>query len=318
MINIRTEMKLKLLLSFFIMSFTFCTSNFQLYGAFKDAGWGTRPAGMGGAFTAIADDSTGPLWNPSGIAQMSYSEASFMYSNYYTGLDLKAADESVTLGFNYLSFVTPKLGFGSIGLSWANFSTSNLYNEDTYTLTYAKKLNDWITLTPEVFAGFNLKYLNHAYTLDKYAKLDPVFVNGTSKDAVAVDLGVLIKPYDKISIGLAGKNLNQPDVGLKDKDIVPMEILVGAAYRWTPITPLFDVKIRDGNTRFSLGAESWLFEENLGIRAGFNTTEATVGLSFAGIRSDVLGLNLDYSFILPLKIQESSGSHRISLGIWWY
>ena len=48
----------------FLISFTPGTE-----AAFVDDGWGARPVGMGGFFTAIADDSNAALYNPAGIVQ---------------------------------------------------------------------------------------------------------------------------------------------------------------------------------------------------------------------------------------------------------
>lgn len=288
------------------------------FAAFKDCGWGTRPAGMGGAFVGVANDSNAPLWNPAGIAQMKRAEGSFMYAQLYTGLDLKAGNDTVNLGYNYLSFVYPKTAIGAFGISWANFTASNLYKEDTFTLTYAKRLNDWIPrLMPKVYLGLNLKSLGHTYTLDDRTKDDAVFASGNSKNAFTVDIGALVKPIDRFAIGLSAKNLTQPDVGLKDADKVPMEIKAGVAYRYTAITPAVDITYRDKDMRFHIGVESWLMSKMLGLRAGFNSTEATFGFSFNGLRSQNLGLNLDYSFIFPLQIEDSSGSHRVSVGVWF-
>lgn len=290
--------------------------NINVYAAFKDSGWGTRSAGMGGAFAGVANNSDAPLWNPSGIAQMKDAEASFMYATLFSGLDLKAGDDKVTLGLNYLSFVYPKSGLGAFGVSWANFTASNLYKEDTYVLTYAKKLNDWFSMPPIVYLGLNLKLLNHAYTLDKYAQSDPVFANGNSKGGFTIDVGTLVKPFDRFAFGLTAKNLTQPDVGLESEDKVPMELIVGAAYRYTKITPAVNVSMRDGEVRYHVGVESWLLNKMLGLRAGYNPTEAALGFSFNGIRGKTLGLNVDYSFILPLQVEDAT-SHRVSLGIWF-
>src|SRR5476649_696365 len=56
--------------------------------AFQDTGWGARPVGMGGAFTAIADDSNAPLYNPAGLVQVQWNEVSAMYSRLFSGLTL--------------------------------------------------------------------------------------------------------------------------------------------------------------------------------------------------------------------------------------
>ncbi|MFA6169515.1 MAG: hypothetical protein WCW67_02445 [Candidatus Margulisiibacteriota bacterium] len=52
-------MRLKFAITILLLIFT-CQSAFALYG--------TRPMGMGGAFTAVADDANAPYWNPAGLA----------------------------------------------------------------------------------------------------------------------------------------------------------------------------------------------------------------------------------------------------------
>src|SRR3954468_12876606 len=42
---------------------------------------GVRAQGMGGAFTAVADDATARWWNPAGIAGGAYFNALFEYGN---------------------------------------------------------------------------------------------------------------------------------------------------------------------------------------------------------------------------------------------
>jgi|SRR3989339_592944 len=53
-------MKIKILASTLLFCFLFVNLSHGLYG--------TRPMGMGGAFTAVADDANAPYWNPAGLA----------------------------------------------------------------------------------------------------------------------------------------------------------------------------------------------------------------------------------------------------------
>ena len=57
----KTMLTLKRIL--FIMIILFCIISVT-YGAFKDNGWGARPAGLSGAFTAVCDDSNACYYNP--------------------------------------------------------------------------------------------------------------------------------------------------------------------------------------------------------------------------------------------------------------
>src|ERR1700674_1333131 len=95
-----------------------------VHAAFLDDGFGARPVGMGGAFTAIADDSNAPLYNPAGIVQVQWNELSAMYAQLFTGQTLYAGSDVVNLGQSYLSFVSKPSRLGSFGLSWANFNTT--------------------------------------------------------------------------------------------------------------------------------------------------------------------------------------------------
>ncbi len=59
---------------------------------------GVRAAGMGGAFTAVADDGTAPFWNPAGLA-----------SGAFVGLTLDVNDFDRTSA-QFLGLATPPLG----------------------------------------------------------------------------------------------------------------------------------------------------------------------------------------------------------------
>jgi len=302
----------------------------RLYAAFKDNGWGTRSAGMGGAFTAVADDASSPLWNPAGAAQMKYPEANFMYSRLYTGLD------GVDLGLNYFSYVLPVRRVGAFGINRAGLVSTDLYKEETYTFTYATKINDYAPLLrADVYAGLNLKCLSHGYELDEYSRGDPVFASGRSKANFTFDLGLLVKPkvprFSGLSIGMCVENITTPDVGLKSRDRVPLEARVGFAYKLKGFMILRRIIVRDVTPtldfgyRFQdwgrsankldvrLGLEGWFADRLLGLRMGGNIKEVTFGFSFNKVLSRYFGIQLDYAFILPLEIAETYGSHRISL-----
>ena len=301
--------------------------------AFKDSGWGTRPAGMGGAFAGVADDANAPLWNPAGIGQVKQYEANFMYARLFTGLKLYAGEDTTTLGLNYFSFICPSKRAGVFGISWANFNSTHLYKEDTFTLSYARKINDFTPrLVPVIFLGLNLKYLYHGYILDERTKDDPVFKDGNSKGAFTADLGTLIKPQkdSPLSIGLSLKNVTQPDVGLdktdyKLEDKVPLEMRIGFAYQFggyrvlnilniTGFRPAFDFTYRDKDINYHLGIET-RFSSVFALRMGYNLQEVTLGLGLNHLMGEVFGIQFDYALIWPLEIEGTSGTHRVSLGV---
>lgn len=69
-------------------------------GAFNLLGFGARAMGMGGAFTAVADDATAASWNPAGLSQMTSSEFSLVYDMYQGELVWKD-DEEITQSDGY-------------------------------------------------------------------------------------------------------------------------------------------------------------------------------------------------------------------------
>src|SRR5579885_3411202 len=67
---------------------------------------GVRGAGMGGAFTAVADDITTTYWNTAGLGLLNQIELNFLYVNYFAG---------TTYGF--AGFALPLQPGSTLGLS---------------------------------------------------------------------------------------------------------------------------------------------------------------------------------------------------------
>ncbi|MBN2406412.1 MAG: hypothetical protein JXJ19_01835 [Elusimicrobia bacterium] len=307
-------------------------SGISLHGAFLDPGWGARPTAMGGAYTALSDDSNGMLYNPAGTARARRTQATFMYSKPYLNLDLVSGPDTTELGMNYGSALYPFVNWGTVGLGATSFSSSGLYRENAYILNYAvptQQLKEffsrfksqsafgsfgtggWSDSGPsmtklETHLGMNIKYLSHEYTLDRYAEIDPVFESGNSASAISLDFGILVLLNNKYSFGLALKDFNGPDVGISEKDKVPAEFRLGTALLSRKFRPCLDISFRDKLFNAHLGTEYVI--KALALRCGGNLDELAAGF---GISIGIL--SMDYSFIWPLYIQESYGTHRAAL-----
>jgi len=288
-----------------------------LRAAFKDDGWGARPSAMGGAYTAVADDADGILWNPAGSAQLKSDEAGFMHAEPFTGL------ASVQLGLNSFSYAHPLAGQqGTIGAAWTNLTAAKIYREDALLLSYARPLYPF-TLQgederPYLYGGLDVKYLRNAFTLDPYTQGDPVFSGGTHKQAATVDLG-LLGFWDRFSFGLAGKNVTQPNMGFAATDRVPAELNLGTAYRqnilfFEDATISLDYSVRKGGSGLRLGWENWFFNRRAAFRAGWNNQAMSFGFGYRMAASSALDLGVDYTYQVPIKLaDQGSGSHRISM-----
>jgi hypothetical protein len=290
--------------------------------AFKDNGWGARPLGMGGAFTSVADDVNAPLFNPAGTAQMEKTEITFTYSRLFTGVDL----QGLNIYSNYAAFAQPTKNIGSFGFIWANQTVSSLYKENTYLLNYAHTMNRYFPNLPfEMLVGANLKYLSNSYTLDDrtIATNDPVFKYGTMGRGYAVDLGVLLN-FDRNAFGFSVKNLNTPDVGLLTQDKVAREFSIGISRYYynfgifNEAIPTLDLYYRDEidpDLKVRIGTEGFLWDRRIAVRFGAEHSRSlTMGFGYNTAElMNKIELQTDYAFILPLTLEETSGTHRFSL-----
>lgn len=96
-------MKTKIILAVFLLSVTVSTS-FAFYGA--------RPMGMGGAFTAIADDANAAYWNPAGFALN--PETSITGSTLLTNRNSQIGDNFAALKMSGTTNLAELMGWFSI------------------------------------------------------------------------------------------------------------------------------------------------------------------------------------------------------------
>jgi len=96
---------------------------------------------MGGAFTAISDNSDAPYWNPAGLSQIKQHEITTMQTKLSTDAD-----------HYYISYVQPFLG-GAFGVSWVQVALGDIYETGSATDEY----NEVIPLG--VFSYFSNAYM---------------------------------------------------------------------------------------------------------------------------------------------------------------
>lgn len=300
--------------------FIILTLSLPASAAFLDTGWGARSQGMGGAFTAVADDASGPLYNPAGIAQVSRREATFMSDKLFTGL------EGVEIGQNFFGYVHPIAPqYGNVGFAWASLYDLSAYREDTCVFSYGRNVAPLSSQNVNVALGASLRYLRHEYSLDRYNVKDPVFSNGYSASALTFDGGALVAlPKTGLTFAFASRNATGADVGLKTQDNVPVENVVAAAYVADKLVYLglprftcaMDYVSRDGETDLRIGAESWLMDGKFALRAGGRSQEITMGLGYVvGFKKSATVLVVDYAFGWPLEVEQTSGSHRMAVTV---
>lgn len=300
----------------------------NLFCAFEDYGWGTRSMGLGGAYVALSDDSSGVFHNPAGISTMKNAEVSFMYAGLLTGLDMESLGIMQTGGVYHFQKI------GSTAVNWSRFKASNLYTEDTVVLTYANNINQLIhTMDDNIYIGANIKMFHSHYQLYEGIQDDPVFANGDTQNAFGIDLGCLVKfdshnADDYNSLGISVFNINQPDIGLKQRDVIPLQIKGGFSYplsvrnnffksihvnRSITLISISYININDVNVHF--GWENWFFKDLLSFRMGGNLNELGGGMGLKYSLKKPFEIHFNYAFLYPLKVRDTYGSHRASLSM---
>jgi hypothetical protein len=274
--------------------------------SFLDIGVGARGLGMGGAYTALADDANAIYWNPAGLAQLDKREFTASHAELFesTRHDFLAyahptSRGTFAAGLTYLSQGRID-GRDSLGRQTAGYGASDA----AVSAGYARKLD-----FAEVGAAF--KYLRS-------------HIGSAEAQSFAVDFGVRreldgIGP-GKLALGAALRNLGP---GLKydrERNDLPLRLSLGAGYKLAGGHAVAAELVngpRGAGTDASLGGE-YQAVKNLYMRAGYTTrTAITGGSGFDAARGLTLGLgfrnekwSLDYA-VLPSG--ELGRSHRFSL-----
>jgi hypothetical protein len=281
------------------------------HGAFFDMGECARPAGMGEAFVAVADDPSAMYYNVAGLTQLKMISGNATYSAYTAGI----SDSFVAVG-------VPLYKYGSVGVSWLNTAV-DIYSENTVALGYAYNVDKKNTV------GIKAKYMSKSYGTNQWTAANPVF-SKTSAAGISVDLGLLSRLTDDLTVGVQLENLNAPDISLVTPDIVNRNYRAGLKYKieskWIAA---FEADYNDLDIKAKVGSEYWVdtkFLDSLGISnaevgfrggIGYGTNSymnVSAGFSFY-FPMKVLDIRFDYSFTLPFNYVDGAATHRFTINV---
>ncbi len=174
---------------FILIIIIFSIVNFSNAANFETMGIGARPLGMGGAFTAIADDANAIYYNQAGLPNIKYNQFTTMYYDMYgEGL----------IGNTFLGLAAPYVGPGTFGLSWHRVGVNSDFmlkgfSENVITSAYG------LNIIPGINAGFALKFLGAFYGRIKGL-------------GYGVDLSGYYNYDDFLYIGMIFQNFNKPKI----------------------------------------------------------------------------------------------------------
>ncbi len=271
--------------------------------AFSRIGVGARALGMGGAYTAVADDATASMWNPAGIARVDNLNFTFMYTGSYD------YDRSHNF-FGYAqSFSMASIGIGWTNAGWDDFDRYGSDNTFGGNFDLTDNLIHLVVARQYGPFGFGVA-----------GKIFDQEIDDESQSGGGVDVGSFFEPNSFVTFGLAIQDLWSEI----DEEEVPFNIRSGVA-----LHPIGDLTIaadiehgEDSETVFHLGVESW-FEYHPGymmaLRAGVSDLgrdHQDEGYSLGiGLKVPKMwGIGIDYAFVN--EMEEFLGeNHRISLNL---
>jgi len=314
-VSVRTP--LRLLLALVV---TLTCSNLS-YASFEEFPTGARQAGLGDAFTAIADDVYSAYYNPSGLAQLHRSEFTAYYAKLYSGLT-----DGSSIGRSFVAYGHPTAKYGTFGFSYLSLSLADLYSESTFALHYANTVGERWNL------GGSMKYLNKSFGSDMYTQNainsdtgypmggpDPLFAKyGTSKSAMSFDLGAQYRISRIYGVGLAILNVNSPNMALSpgDTDKVASVYKAGLARRTSTSSVDAEVSLQKFTTeeyRFNIGGERWI-KGDFALRGGLGFGQRQYQVTSVGFSYKWEALQFDYALIYPLTgITGTFGTNQVSM-----
>lgn len=272
-------------------------------------GPGTRAAGMGGAFVAVADDASAVYWNPAGLATgpILNVQVDFGATDLTPG---DPADPGAVGGSGSTRLIA--LGLMPLGVSY--YRLNNLHvaapspavldgdDREDQRLPAVRLTTSHFGLTllqsvgGGVAVGTTLKLVRGYFAsgvvpvggwgdvLDRADDLE-----GDARTRADLDVGAMFDA-GQVRLGLVARNLREPSFAPDgvDEDAARLEreVRVGAAWGsgWPGISPLivsFDADLTrvpdiDGERRdVAAGAEMWWLRRRLGVRGGWRAS--TVG-----------------------------------------
>ena len=275
----------------------------RVQGEFLRIGVNGRPAGMGEAFCAVADNASAVYWNPAGLVQIEGKEISGTYTNLLGSIRIanlaygQGMGEKGALGFELNTlYVEDTRREAVTGNSLGTFVDYNASLAVVYSYAYRENL----------LVGAGLKSLQ--------LQLDTERASG-----MALDLGLLYKASEKVKTGLVIQNIGT-EVQFEGDESAPLaaNAKIGISYRiCEKVLLASDInKPQYGSGSMSIGGEFGI-SDVIALRGGYKLRESGNDLGSLDGISIGLGLNIkslsfDYALV---PFGEFERMNRVSITV---
>lgn len=301
---------------------------------------GGKALGLGGAFTAIADDGTAFYWNPAGVGLVQNKLLSAMYSSQYGSIGSPGAN------FYFAGWTMPISGIG-VSANWIRLAVNDIplhadlrqYTslEQRYRLVKESQGGETFSDVEDAFvftfARNNKVELDLGWSYFKFPIEIPVGVNvkllrqslyDTDATGIGIDAGVMLRMnlkdfffsehWPEVTVAAVLKDIGGTRLTWSQSQRVES---VGASETFgvamfQPITAIdskltlsMDYSTRDVDA-FSFGAEL-KYKRQFSFRSGLNASAVTVG---AGV--DFNFFDVDYAYLASSDAQLGQ-VHRLGL-----
>jgi len=250
-------------------------------GAFEEKPSSARSLSLGGANSSLSSESSHLFSNPASLGLLSKREIQLSWSQLYDLKELSSGDFYFSLPLN------KRL---TLGTGYNIFGKNDYYKENLIIIGLGIKVSEHLSL------GTSLKYFQLSFP--------PPY--GDHK-TLGFDLGALLQIKEKAQLGLALKNINQPEL-IKDSEKIPFSYSAGISlYPYKEVLLSADLyKTEDQEEELRFGQEIKLFP-SLALRFGMKTSPACYSLG-SGVELDKL--RLDYGYLSHPTL---GGTHKVTL-----
>lgn len=293
----------------------------QTHAAFEDGFIGARAFAMGGAFTAIGDESDGLLVNPASIANLKHNAESHQSAQQLSAttarLHVGLSDET-SITQNLISYAYSQPMRGALGFLWKRLNAGGLYSENYLLVGVSKSYGLGTKELRRISLGGAVKLLNWD-TAPTIGADDAVVEDLPGRSRFALDVGMIFRPSPKIPIALALQNLNTPNIVSTNSLVtenLPLQVMLGIGIVAKNSTWGMDLVFKESEVDVKVGIESRFYKDSVTLRGGFRLENLAWGtnLTIGGGYRPFPSLRIDYGFLFPVGgIRDTWGSHRFSV-----
>lgn len=253
--------------------------------AFVNIGYGARPMGLGGAYTAVADDLNAILWNPGGLVHLAKRQVTFMQTKQ---LNL--------IPYSFVAYGQPLPWYDLFAAAGLTYSGDNALKETSLYISGARQLFiDFLNI------GASFKYRSASYGNNSDGGTERI--TGTA-NGLGLDIGVLYFINSEVALGATYHDLfnylswNSSGQG-KYNENLPSILVGGISYKIPRLIISGEI---DTQRKLRIGMERTFFRYFV-FRAGYNQNletpvkqEYAFGFGLNNFTISMFDLSLDFGY----------------------